>query len=130
VSWQRDGQALDGKLALPEGWRKTDITWRPSMHRFVPSLYLSGDELSDEEKQALGLPAKHLAFRQEAGVSSRAREAGFRSGDIVAGVDDKQLEINVTQFPGYIRRNYLVGDRITINIIRDGKRLNLPLTLR
>jgi hypothetical protein len=130
VSWRRDGQTRDGELALPEGWRKTDITWRPSMHRFVPSLYLSGDELSDEEKQVLGRPEKHLAFRQEAGVSFKARDAGIRGGDIVIGVDGKELAINVTQFPGYIRRNYLVGDRITINVIRDGKRLDLPLTLR
>ena len=30
----------------------------------------------------------------------------------------------------YVRREYLVGDRVTINVLRDGKRLSLPLTLR
>ena len=30
----------------------------------------------------------------------------------------------------YVRQGYLAGDRITINVLRDGKRLRLPLTLR
>ena len=33
-------------------------------------------------------------------------------------------------FLRYIERNYLVGDQVTVNVLRDGKRLNLPMTLR
>jgi predicted metalloprotease with PDZ domain len=130
LSWRRGDVIWSGELALPAGWRKTDISWRPSLQKLVPSLYLSGYELSAKEKEALGLAANHMAFRQEEGVPARARDAGIRPGDIIAGLDDKRLEINVTQFHAYVRRNYLVGDRITVNVFRNGEWLSLPLTLR
>ncbi|MCH7729382.1 MAG: PDZ domain-containing protein, partial [Planctomycetes bacterium] len=56
--------------------------------------------------------------------------AGVRDGDIILGFDNKPLEINSYDFLGYVRRTYIVGDRVKINILRDGKRLNLPMTLK
>jgi hypothetical protein len=38
--------------------------------------------------------------------------------------------MSMEQFLGHVRRSYLVGDRVTLNIIRDGKRLDLPMKLR
>jgi hypothetical protein len=29
----------------------------------------------------------------------------------------------------YVQRNYIVGDRVTVNLFRDGKRMNLTMTL-
>jgi serine protease Do len=131
LSWERQGKTRSGELSLPEGWRKSDITWRPSMQRLVPTFPLDGNDLKAEEKKALGLDVKQLAFRQRPQVPSRAREAGIRPGDIILGVDDRP-------FPGmdgygldrYVRREYLVGDRVTINVLREGKRLSVPLPLR
>jgi hypothetical protein len=37
VSWVREGKALSGALEVPEGWRKTNLTWRPSMLDILPS---------------------------------------------------------------------------------------------
>jgi membrane-associated protease RseP (regulator of RpoE activity) len=130
ISWQRGEQTFSSELHLPDGWRKTDVSWRPSLRKLVPSLYLSGDELSANEKGALGLDPKQMAFRQEAGVPARARDAGLRGGDIIIGVDDKKLEMTVTDFYWYVRRNYLVGDVITINVLRIRDRVNVPITLR
>jgi S1-C subfamily serine protease len=113
---------------LPEGWRKTDITWRPSMQRLIPSARLYGTDLMPEEKQALGLSAKQLAFRQKDAVATQAKAAGVRPGDIILGLDDKQLEMDVDDFLRYVERNYLVGDKATVNILRDGQRMNLTMT--
>jgi S1-C subfamily serine protease len=33
-------------------------------------------------------------------------------------------------FVGYVRENYLAGDRVLIDVLRDGQRLQLPMTLR
>jgi S1-C subfamily serine protease len=128
VVWQRSDKVLTEKLSLLEGWRKTDITWRASMQRFLPSARLYGADLTPEEKKALGLSAKQLAFRQRDAVTTQARMAGVRPGDIILGLDDKQLEMDVDDFLRYVERNYLVGDRATINLLRDGKRLNLTMT--
>jgi predicted metalloprotease with PDZ domain len=127
--WQRGDQVFKQALALPEGWRQSDLTWRPSMQRWVASARLYGDDLTPEEKKALGLPAQQLAFRQQDSVPAQARAAGIQAGDIIVGIDDKPLEMDVTDFVRYVRRQFLVGDRVTVNVLRDGKHLNLPMTL-
>lgn len=54
VVWQRGDKVLEDKLVLAEGWKKTDLSWRPSMQRLVPSARLYGNDLTTEEKKASG----------------------------------------------------------------------------
>jgi S1-C subfamily serine protease len=128
VVWQRGDKVLKDGLALSEGWRKTDITWRPSMQRLLATARLYGVDLTPDEKKALGLSAKQLAFRQKDTVPTQAKAAGVRGGDIILGLDDQQLEMDVDDFLRYVERNYLVGEKATVNLLRDGKRLNLTMT--
>jgi hypothetical protein len=39
-------------------------------------------------------------------------------------------EMDVDEFLRHVRRSYLVGDKVTVNVLRDGKRLNLAMSLR
>jgi serine protease Do len=126
---QRGDKVLKNKLALPQGWRETDLSWRPSMQRLIPAARLYGTDLTAREKKVLGLSAKQLAFRQRDSVPSQALTAGIRAGDVIVGFDDKRLEMDVDGFLRYVQRNYLVGDRVTVNVVRDGKRVNLTMTL-
>jgi serine protease Do len=130
VTWERDGKAMTGVLELAEGWRKTNITWRPSMLDILPSLSLYGEDLTAKEKQALGLPEKRLAFRQDNTMHRDAKAAGVEPGDIIVGVDNLNLEITMLEFLGYVRKNYLVGDKITLNVLRGGKKIDLQITLK
>jgi serine protease Do len=131
LAWERGGKGQSGTAALPEGWRKGDITWRPSLQQLVPSLPLYGAELTPAERKALGLPARQLAFRQSRNVNPWMKEAGVRAGDVILGVDGRRLEgMDVGDFQQYVRREYLAGDRVKVDLIRDGKRLSLPVTLR
>jgi hypothetical protein len=129
VAWQRGEEALEGELTLADGWRKSELTWRPSVSRLIPSARLYGDDLTAEEKKGLGLGPKQLAFRQKASVPAQAAAAGVRGGDVILGVDDKALEMDVAEFQHYVRSNYLVGDKVTVNVLRDGQRLALTMTL-
>jgi serine protease Do len=130
IAWQRGGEVMEGKLALSKGWRRTDLSWRTSAQHLLSSGGMYGMDLSAEEKKTLGLAPKQLAFRQKATLSKQAREAGIQGGDIILGVDDKKLEMDMFAFLKYIRGNYLVGDKVTINLIRDGKRMNIEMTLQ
>jgi hypothetical protein len=130
AAWQRGDRALTGNLTLADGWRRTNLTWRPSMLDILPSLPLSGDDLSAAEKKALGIADKNLAFRQGDRVHTEAKAAGVQAGDVVVGIDGRTPELTMDEFFGHVRRNYLVGDRITLNVLRAGKRLDLPMTLR
>jgi membrane-associated protease RseP (regulator of RpoE activity) len=130
VSWKRGEQLLTGELKLHEGWKRTDISWRTSMQSYVAAPRLWGPDLSVKDKEALGLSAKQLAFRQGDPVNSQAGDAGIKPGDIIVGVDGKKLEMDSSEFIWFIRRNYVRGDRVTVNVLRQGEKLNLLMTLR
>jgi S1-C subfamily serine protease len=129
VSWQRAGKDFSAALETQEGWRKSNVSWRPSLRRLIPAAHLYGTDLSADEKATMGLSPKQVAFRQQQTIHPQARTAGIMPGDIICGVDDKLLEMNVNGFVRYIRANYLIGDRVTIHVLREGKRLELPMTL-
>src|SRR5262249_17285971 len=120
----------DGQIALAPGWRKTNLTWRNSMLDLLPSLTVLGEDLRPKEKKALGLSEKSLAFRQESPVHSQAKAAGVQVNDIIVGADDKALDMTMNDFLGFVRRNYLIGDTLVLNIIRDGKKIKLPMKLK
>jgi serine protease Do len=130
ISWKRDGKVQSANLAVNEGWRKTNITWRPSLLDQLPSMRVYGVELTAKEKKALGLDDKRLAFRQDNLVHPDAQAVGIKENDVIIGLDNQKLDMSMEQFLGHVRRSYLVGDRVTLNIIRDGKRLDLPMKLR
>src|SRR5262249_25916769 len=106
------------------------LTWRPSMLALLPSLSLSGDDLTAAEKKALGLEVKRTAFRQEKFIHREAKAAGVQAGDIIIGIDNQVHELPMLEFFGHVRRNYLVGDKVMLNIIRKDKRIDLPMTLK
>jgi serine protease Do len=129
ASWQRGVQTMNGNIVLPEGWRKTDIAWRSFMWGLEPQASVYGKDLTAAEKKELGLNAAALAFRQGGFVPPTAKTAGIQANDIILGIDDKKLEMTMLQFNAHVRLSYKVGDRVTYNILRDGKRLEIPVTL-
>jgi S1-C subfamily serine protease len=129
LAWQRGAGEQTATVSLADGWRRTDLTWRPSVQHLVPSVRLYGKDLAAEERQGLGLSAKQLAFRQNDFVPTPVQKAGVRAGDIVLGLDGKTLEMDVVDFIHYVQRHYLVGDRVVIDVIRNRERLHFPMEL-
>jgi hypothetical protein len=130
IGWSRGRESITGSLDLAEGWRKTNITWRPSLLGLLPSLPLNGADLDLQERKTLGLDKKQLAIRLEKPVHSELRAIGLREKDVIVGLNKQRPEMNVETFLAHIRQNYLAGDRITLTIIRDGQRRELPMRLR
>jgi len=129
IVWQRDGYPMTSALHPVAGWRQTDLSWRASTRQLGPPPCVHGEDLTAEEKEALGLSRKRLAFRQGNFVTPVARQAGIQQHDIILGADHKVLEMTVAQFGVYIRLNYQVGDLITFNLLRQGRRLDVALKL-
>src|SRR5207253_6567981 len=98
VAWQRDAKSMDGTLTLEAGWRRTNITWRPSLLDMLPALTIYGEDLTAKEKKALGLGEKRLAFRQQEPVHSAAKAMGVEKDDVITGVDGKVMEMSMEQF--------------------------------
>lgn len=129
VTWERAGKTRDALLPLAPGWRESDLTWRESMWGIPPTASVYGKDLTAEEKTALGIPPKALAFRQGDFVPGPARAAGIKAKDIILGLHDRALEMNMLQFNVYVRLNFSVGDRVTYSVLRNGQRLQIPVTL-
>ena len=130
VSWEREGTDHMAALQVAEGWRKTNLTWRPSMLDILPSVPFSGEDLTAAEKKALGLSAKRAAIRQDEVVHATLTAAGVKGGDVVIGFDGKSVDGTVRDLLGFVRRNHLVGDTIVVNVLREGKPLGLKLLLK
>jgi predicted metalloprotease with PDZ domain len=129
IAWQQEGRTRTGELTLPAGWRKTDISWRWSLRGLDPPPWVHGYDLTAQEKKELGLSATRLAFRQGPFVPEPAQQAGIRQNDVIVGVDGKELHLTERQLGTYIRLNYKVGDHVTYNLLRGGKRLDVSLRL-
>jgi len=130
VSWSRGQADMTGSLSLADGWRRTNITWRPSLLGLLPSLPLNGSDLDAKDRKTLGVGEKRLAIRLEKPVHSELRAVGLRENDVIIGLNNQQPDMSMEKFLAHIRQNYLAGDRITLTIIRDGKRMQLPMRLR
>lgn len=129
VTWSRGGREQAGSLELPAGWRASDISWRPSMWGLSPAAALTGSDLSDEEKEKVGLPKDRLAFRQSVTVSAAAKLAGVKAYDVILGFAGRDWPMNGRQFNAFVRLNYAVGDNVTVNVLRDRQRLTFAMTL-
>ena len=129
VAWRRGNKTQKKRLALHEGWRRTDLSWRRSVQWVVPSARVYGRDLKPQERQARGLSSKQLAFWQLYPVSSAAKAAGVREKDIILGFDDNQLEMTAYEFLTFVRSNYVVGDKVTIDVLRGDERLRVPIQL-
>jgi S1-C subfamily serine protease len=127
--WMRDGKEQTGTLKLPDGWKRGDISWRPSTQSFVPSARLYGKDLTADERIKLGLSAKQLAFRQNEFVPTQAKNAGIQADDVIIGLDGKRPEMDVVGFVDHVQRTYLIGETITISVLRGGRPLDLPMKL-
>lgn len=128
VVWRRGAAEHSAKLVVADGWRKTNLTWRPSMLDMLPALGIYGRDLTAADRKALAVPDKRLAFRQGK-TDAETAALGVRPGDVILGLDGVFPEMRMTDFLAYVRRNHLKGDRVVLHVLRDGKRVDIPLAL-
>jgi S1-C subfamily serine protease len=106
----------------------------------VTSIALSA--LSPQVKQELGIPAnlkgllvqQVTAGAQQAGIQAGERrntvsgETIFTGGDIIVAIDGQPVTTG-GDLRGWIENNKHPGDRVTITVLRDGQRVDVPVTL-
>lgn len=129
VAWERGCRHERGTLSLTTGWRTTDVSWRWSLKQLAPAPGVLGDDLDTEEKRALGLTPRALAFRPGPFLSTTARQAGVQSGDVIVGLDGRRPEMTARQFEAHVRLHYRVGDVLRLEVLRGRERLTLSLRL-
>lgn len=130
IEWLRHGKLFAAKLELSDGWRKTNYAWRPSMFDLLPSIPLSGGDLTPEEKKELGISETRVAIRQDKFVHSTLKEVGLQKDDIIIGINGAVLDGKMEDFLHNVRGEFIVGDTVKLNVLRSGKPVEVVLTLK
>ena len=78
--------------------------------------------------RGLGLPIDYGVVLADVTPGSSAARAGLQPGDLVLGLDGKPMENGRQLHVGLYRR--FVGDVVSFEILRDGQRMTLPVTMR
>jgi serine protease Do len=128
----RDGKQVELTLSLAEGWRRRgDISWRATswdLRRMTTGgMWL--EELSDEERFQMKLPHDKLALKArhvgKYGEHAAAHNAGFRDGDLLVSIDGDETRITESELMTRLVNEKQPGQKITAEVVRDGKRLKL-----
>lgn len=64
----------------------------------------------------------------EVNPGSAAEEAGLRPGDVIVGLDGHPV-VSGPSLTGYVRR-YVAGDQVTLDVVRDGVKQQVPVILQ
>lgn len=83
--------------------------------------------VTDDLADSLSLPHNRGAFVQSVEPGTAAARAGIKAGDVIVEVDGK--EVTPGQSLSYLIANRNPGDRVPIELIRDGKRMSVRVTL-
>ncbi len=121
IRWLHEGKEQSAKLELIEGWRKTNLSWRPSLVDYLPSLPISGEDIGVEEKMKMGITENQLAVRQDKFVHSTLKKIGLQKGDIVVGLSGQKIDGKMKTLLDRVRSNYLAGDKVTLEVLREGE---------
>lgn len=127
VTVDRGGEMQDLQIALPVRWWWTDTRYRQSS--VEPRSYFEDRPLTAEEKAKWNLPAdgfaSYVKYVSSMAASVQAHE--LQVGDIITGVDGKDKDPNANTASLYIVLHKTPGDTGTLEVLRDGKKISMPL---
>jgi len=128
MSVERDGAPIDLAIVLPERWWWTDLTFR--QWTIEPRVYFESVPLTELEKRTHGLV-------QQGGFASKVKHVDMfaemtkshelRLGDIVFGVDGVQRDELANTAELFIKLRKKAGETVTLDVIRDDKRMQMKL---
>ncbi len=137
VTYDRGGETDRAVLKLAKGWREGDAKdlWRSSMWRLSPKPGFGGPPLKPAEKEKLGIDVESFAFRVNYivtwGANSytgrNAEKAGIRKNDIIVSVAGKSDFESMHHFHAWFRLTRKIGEKVPIEILRNGKAKTLTL---
>ncbi|MBI3466276.1 MAG: PDZ domain-containing protein [Planctomycetes bacterium] len=133
----REGKRTLLTLKLSEGWRRaSDISWRVTTWdlRRMGTGGLVLEELPAEERQKAGLSGSDLGLRVkyvgQYGDHAAAKRAGFQKGDILVDLDGQTHRMTESDVLAYAVQEKLPGDKVSVTVLREGKRVGLKLPLQ
>jgi hypothetical protein len=127
IAVNRSGESVALPVALPPRWWWTDVRFRQSS--VEPRPYFVDRRLTELEKREHGLKpdgfASEVKYVAEFAKVMKSHE--LRVGDIVFGVDGVERDDLANTAELFIKLRKAVGDSVTLDVLRDGHRIQMPL---
>jgi serine protease Do len=127
VTVARGGQPVDLTVELMPRWWWTDLRFRQSS--VDPRLDFEDRPLAADEKQKLGLKPDSFASQVKY-VSEMAKirkTNDLRVGDVIVAVDGVERDEFANTAELYLKLHTKAGDSAKLEIVRDGKRMEMPI---
>jgi hypothetical protein len=123
----RAGSPVEIKVNLPPRWWYTDLRYRQLT--VDPRAYFESRPLTAEEKKQHGLPLDGFAseVKHVDGFARTLKSHDLRIGDIVYSVDGVERDEHANTAEFYIRLRKTAGSEVKIGVLREGKRIEMPL---
>lgn len=135
----RDGETVQHDVTLPREWRRgSDISWRVTswdLRRMSFGGMVLKPLPESINRASLKLPEDHqLALHVEHvgqyGEHARAKQAGLVKGDIVIGYDGRNDFDSEQDLLAYAMQQKQRGDKVNIEVLRNGQRKTFTITLQ
>ncbi len=123
----RSGTEIPLTVNLPNRWWWIDLRYKQLT--IDPRVYFESTALSAEQKKQHDLPADGFAstVSRVDDFAQVLKSHELKVGDIIVGVDGVGRDDYSLKAEDYIRLRKKAGDSVTLDVIRDGKRIQLPL---
>jgi hypothetical protein len=132
---EREGKTREVTIALPPGWRKQDISWRPTTWdlRRIALGGLKLVELSRQDRDKAGIGEDSLALRvQHLGQYAPhdvAKRAGFQKDDILVRFSELTGPHTETELIAAALR-HPAGEKLPVTVRRGGREVALQLPVQ
>lgn len=134
-----EGQIIQHAVTLPQGWRQaSDISWRVSsweLRRMAFGGMLLKPLPESINRKSLKLPDDHqlalfIEHVGQYGDHARAKQAGLLKGDILIGYDGRHDFTSEQELFAHAMQQKKRGDKVHLEVIRDGQRKTFTITLQ
>ena len=119
-------QRLEVQLALPSGWRQSELSWRKSSRSYPSDWGFRAAALAKFERREAGLSETGLAIRVLS-IKPRglAQGIGLQKGDVITALEDDARERTLDRLRSDMLRRFAPGDEVRMTIRRDAETVEL-----
>jgi hypothetical protein len=127
VTVDRSGESATVPISLPPRWWWTDVRFRQSS--VEPRPYFEDRPLTEAEKREHGLKPDGFAseVKYVAEFAKVMKSHDLKVGDIIFGVDGVERDELANTAELFIKLRKAVGDTVTLDVLREGHRIQMPL---
>ena len=127
VAVERDGKPVDLTVALPPRWWWTDLRFRQSS--VDPRLDFEDVPLTADEKQKLGLAPDSFSSRVKyvSPFAKIRKSHDLEQGDVILSVNGVDRDEFAHTAELFLKLHTKAGDSAKLEVLRNGKRLQMPI---